>query len=165
MRNKDTSFINQLKNLQYGQQFLAILILLFVLALAWIFVGIFAGQQTSAISPAQKKAAAALTPQLDVTVLEEIESKRVYSDDELSTFPIYKVIPIDRGRQQAIVPITYQEETEDNQPSGSGGLNSLIETDEEPEASESAANEGTSNQEVPVIEEPESENTPTVTIE
>ena len=156
MRNKDTSFINQLKNLQYGQQFLAILILLFVLAFAWIFVGIFAGQQTSAISPAQKKAAAALTPQLDVTVLEEIESKRVYSNDELSTFPIYKVIPIDRGRQQAIVPITYQEETEDN---------SLIETQAEPESSSSAEPEVTSNQEIPVTEPQQGDNTNPVTLE
>lgn len=115
------SFVDQLKSLKHGQQLLAMVILLLVVSIAWIFLGIFAGQQSTSISPAQKKAAAPLTPQLDESILEEIENKRVYTQSELDSFPIYKIISINRGKEQSIVPITFDENelTEDSRSSGS----------------------------------------------
>lgn len=118
---RKTSFVDQLKNLKHGQQLLAMAILLLVVSVAWIFLGIFTGQQSSSITPAQKKASAPLTPQLDETILEEIENKKVYSESELDTFPIYKIISINRGKEQTIVPITFDESelSEDSKPRGS----------------------------------------------
>jgi len=106
---RKNSFIDQLKSLRRGQQLLAIIILLLIVSIGWIFLGIFAGQQTSKISPELTKAASPLTPQLDDTILEEIENKHEYTKEELENFPIYKVISINRGKEQTIVPISYDE--------------------------------------------------------
>lgn len=119
------SFVDQLKNLKHGQQLLAMGILLLVISVAWIFLGIFAGQQSTIITSAQKKAATPLTPQLDETVLAEIENKRAYTQSELENFPIYKVISIDRGRQQTVVPITFDENELIENTRRSGTLQSL----------------------------------------
>lgn len=127
--------MDQLKSLKHGQQLLAIVILLLVLSIGWIFLGIFAGQQSSRISPAQKKAATPLTPQLDETILETIENKRVYSDSELSNFPIYKVISVNRGKEKTIVPITFDESELNEEGNQSGSLEDIL-TEQEQETTD-----------------------------
>ncbi len=129
---KKNSLTDQIKNLKHGQQLLASAILFLVLVLAWIFVGIFAGQQESKISPTLKKAALPLTPDLNEEILTELEEKRVYTEDELANFTIYKIITTDRGKQQSIVPITvFAEDLEAQEESGSS-----LKTTDVPESEE-----------------------------
>ena len=116
---RKNSMIDQIKSLRHGQQLLAIVILFLVLTFAWIFLSIFAGQRESTISPALQNAAKPLTPQIDEATLETIENKRSYSDEELDNFTIYKIITVNRGKEQKVVPITYDETEEEYQVSGS----------------------------------------------
>ncbi len=122
---KKKNLIDQLKSLKHGQQFLAIVILFLVLSVAWIFLSIFAGHQESKISPALQKAAQPLTPQIDEATLEKIEAKHYYTHDELGSFPIFKVITTNRGKEQTIVPITY-DETGRQKKKPSGSLESIL---------------------------------------
>lgn len=146
------SVIDQLKALKHGQQLLAIVILLLVLSIGWIFLGIFAGQQSSRISPAQKQAATPLTPQLDESVLEEIENKRVYDESELSNFPIYKVITVNRGKEKTIVPITFDENELNEEANRSGSLEDILDRTENTEPVES----GTTQNEIDQTTSPSS---------
>ena len=131
---KKNSITDQLKQMKHGQQIFAIIILIFVLVLSWIFVEIFSGQQQTKISPALTKAALPLTPQLDTEVLTEIEEKRVFTAQELENFPIYKVISINRGKEQTVVPISVDSADleEDSSPGSGASLSDIVpQTDQE----------------------------------
>ncbi|NCN50998.1 MAG: hypothetical protein GW925_00925 [Candidatus Pacebacteria bacterium] len=132
---RKNSFIDQLKSLRHGQQLLAIIILLLIVSIGWIFLGIFAGQQTSKISPELTKAASPLTPQLDDTILEEIENKHEYTKEELENFPIYKVISINRGKEQTIVPISYDESEQEEKSKPTVTLDKIAAPSPDPQTS------------------------------
>ncbi len=100
------SLTNQLKNLQQSQQLLAIAILFLVVVFSWVFIEMFTEQQKSTISPALTKAALPLTPTLDLKTIDSLESKHYFSSDELASFPIYKFISTENGKESIIVPIT-----------------------------------------------------------
>ena len=94
-----------IKKLQQSKQFLAILILLFVALLFWIIVSLISSQTTEKISPELQKLAKPLTPVIDTQVFEKIAAKRQYSNEELSSFTIYKVLVSKDGRTERVVPL------------------------------------------------------------
>ncbi len=94
-----------IKKLQQSKQFLAILILLFVALLFWIIVSLISSQTTEKISPELQRLAKPLTPVIDTQVFERITAKRQYSNDELSSFTIYKVLVSKDGRTERVVPL------------------------------------------------------------
>ncbi|MBP7842844.1 hypothetical protein KA017_02470, partial [Candidatus Woesebacteria bacterium] len=94
-----------IKKLQQSKQFLAILILLFVALLFWIIISLISSQTTEKISPELQKLAKPLTPVIDTQVFEKITAKRQYSNEELSSFTIYKVLVSKDGRTERVVPL------------------------------------------------------------
>lgn len=144
---RETNLLDQIKNLRHSQQLLAIAALFLVVTIGWIFLGIFTGQQNSKISPLQKKAAAPLTPQIDEEVLKEIEGKRVYTDAELSNFPIYKVISVNRGKEKTIVPITFDENDLEEKSQPSVTLETITQTNPTETSTQSSETSSQENQE------------------
>ncbi len=96
---------NEFSKLKQNQKLLAILILFFVCTIAWTVASLFSSQTTSNISPKLLKISKPLNPVLDVEVLSKLEQKRLYTEEDLVDFPIYKIIITDSGRGERIVNI------------------------------------------------------------
>ena len=87
MNNND--FQKQLAKLRRNKRFLWFGVLFFVLVILWILVSIFATTKTSSISPELRDLSKSFVPRLESKVFDNILIKRFFSEDELSTFPIY----------------------------------------------------------------------------
>ena len=105
-----------IKKLQQSKQLLAILILLFVALLFWIIVSLISSQTTEKISAELQKLAKPLTPVIDTKVLERITAKRKYSNEELSSFAIYKVVVSKDGRTERVVPLEFTVDDLEQKP-------------------------------------------------
>jgi len=79
----------QITKLRRDKKILWLGILFFVLVVLWILVGIFATSRTSSIDPELRELARPFVPRLESKVFEEILTKKVFDDGELSYFPIY----------------------------------------------------------------------------
>jgi len=99
--------VTTLKSLNNQQNFLRILIFSVVTIMIWIAFTIFRTQQTTQISPELQKMALPLTPTIDMDVISRIDQKKSYSDQELSSFPVYGLV-IDKTGQQTIQIINGQ---------------------------------------------------------
>jgi len=142
----DNTIKKDIKKLKQNKLFLTILILLFVSMLFWIIVSLIGSQNTEKISTELTLISKPLTPVIDTEIFDTLEQKRVYSQDELSGFTIYKVIVSRDGRTQAVVPIEVtiddlepQEAQNDTKPTRSL-LNDAVSQDElQSESSESSS--------------------------
>jgi hypothetical protein len=85
------NFKQQLEKIKTQRKLLLILIFAFIATVVWIGGSIFMSQQKTKISDEVKLLARPLTPSLDVEVFERIETKKTYSDEDLTEFPIYKI--------------------------------------------------------------------------
>jgi len=84
---------------------LIFLVLLAIGGVIWVFVSIYASQNTTTLPPEATAAATPLDPNLNTAVLDKLETKSIYSEEELANFPIY-VIKTDRfTRTQTVVPL------------------------------------------------------------
>lgn len=99
------SFSKELSKLRRNQQILTILVLLFVTMAVWILVSLASSQRTSKITPEVKQMALPLTPTLDTTAIDKLESKVTYTEEELSTFPINVIYTDPRSQQETVVPL------------------------------------------------------------
>lgn len=102
---KQDTVKKDIKKLRQNKQFLAMLILLFVIMLFWIIISLISSQTSEKISPELQKLSKALTPAIDTIVFEDIAQKRQYSESELSAFTIFKVLTSRDGRTQRVVPL------------------------------------------------------------
>lgn len=75
----------------------------------WVGFSLFHSQRTSSISPELTKLALPLTPTINQAVLESLEAKQTYTDQELSGFTIYKTVRLSDSRTEAIVPLAVSE--------------------------------------------------------
>lgn len=101
----DNTIKRDIKKLKQNKLFLTILILLFVSMLFWIIISLVSSQSSEKIPAELTLISKPLTPVIDTEILSTIEQKRVYTQDELSGFTIYKVIVSRDGRTQTVVPI------------------------------------------------------------
>lgn len=85
------TFSKEMNRLRTNQQLLTILVLLFICLIFWIIVSLFSSQTSSKISPDIKEMAKPFNPTLSTQVLDTLESKRVFSEEELANFPIYVI--------------------------------------------------------------------------
>lgn len=83
------SFSKELSHLKTNQQLLTILILLFICMVFWIIISLFSSQTSTKITPEITEMAKPFNPTLSVEVLDTLENKKNFSDQELSNFPIY----------------------------------------------------------------------------
>lgn len=109
--NSQRSFHSELSRLKQRKDLLTILVLLFVCAFAWAIVSVFSAQKKSTISPDLVKLSKPLSPLLDTAVLDTLEGRRQFSDDELVNFPIYKIYTNSTTQKESIVPIDFVEPT------------------------------------------------------
>jgi hypothetical protein len=85
------NFQTQFQRLRQREELLAIMLFLFVIVVFWIIVSVFSSQQTTGVEAAQQKLAAPLSPSLDLSVIDTLEQKKIYSSPELSDFPVYTI--------------------------------------------------------------------------
>ncbi|MDH5533377.1 MAG: hypothetical protein OEX81_03055 [Candidatus Pacebacteria bacterium] len=95
----------KLSNLKIKQQALYVLIFSFVTVLIWISGSLFKSQRKSGISPDLLELATPLSPTINIELINRIEQSSNYSDQELASFQIYKIIKSKDGRIQQVVPI------------------------------------------------------------
>jgi hypothetical protein len=95
----------KLSNLRVKQQALYIMIFSFVTVVIWITGSLFRSQKKTGISPDLLELAKPLSPTINVDVIDSIEDRKVYSDQELFEFQIYKIIKSRDGRTEQVVPI------------------------------------------------------------
>lgn len=93
-----------LEKLKTNRTFLIVLILLFVCAIFWTSLSLFSSQNDTKISTEQKKLAQPLNPNLDLRTISQLETKKYFSDVELSNFQIFKLIT-DGASASRVVPI------------------------------------------------------------
>lgn len=113
---KQPSLAQELQNLQKNRQFLAIMVLLFVCVMFWTGITLFASQRSTKLDEHLVKLAEPLNPTLDEAVISQIEAKQYSSSEELTSFPIYKIILTTEGDK--IVPIDTPEDFFDKQSTG-----------------------------------------------
>lgn len=110
MTKSTQSLHNEFKQLHRNRVLLVGAILLLVCVIAFVSVQIAVSKTTEQITPQQRRFASALTPSFDTSVLEKLESKRYYTDEELSSFTIYKLFEDSRSSSLLVVPIETDEE-------------------------------------------------------
>lgn len=94
-----------LAKLRSNKQFLTILVLLFVSTLFWITISLVSSQSKEEISKELTLLAKPLVPNIDKETLSRIEKKHSYSQEELSSFTIYKILTTRDGKTDKVVPL------------------------------------------------------------
>jgi len=100
---------SQLKQLKHRNTLIVILVLLFISIFIWTGVSIISSTTTSQLPENIKKLAIPLNPSIDRQILSGIENKQVLSDQELESFPIYKLILDKRTNSERVVTIDMDE--------------------------------------------------------
>jgi len=100
----------KLTGLRFKQQALYVMIFSFVTVVVWIGGSLFSSQKRTGVSPELLELAKPLNPTINTSLLEEIEARKSYTDEELKYFQVYKIIKSKDGRIQQIVPIESQLE-------------------------------------------------------
>lgn len=99
------SFSRELNKLRTSQQILTILVLLFICMVFWIIVSLFSSQNSSKITPDMTEKAAQFSPTLSTQVMDGLQNKRVFTDEELSNFPIYVIQKDTNDQTERIVEL------------------------------------------------------------
>ncbi|GEM_PF-5130340 len=99
----------ELDKIKQNQTFLVIGVLLFTLLFVWGAASLFASQQQTVITAAQKEMAAALQPVINAEVIDELARKPFYTESELTNFTIYKILRGSDGNKY-VVPIETETE-------------------------------------------------------
>lgn len=100
----------KLSGLRFKQQALYLMIFSFVTVVVWIGGSLFSSQKRTGVSPELLELAKPLNPTINTALLDEIESRKNYTDEELKYFQVYKIIKSKDGRIQQVVPIESQLE-------------------------------------------------------
>lgn len=79
----------QLAKLRRDKRLLWLGVLFFVMVVFWILASIFATSKTSSVSAELRELAKSFVPRLESKVFDEIMSKRLFSHEELGSFPVY----------------------------------------------------------------------------
>jgi hypothetical protein len=102
-------FEKQLDKIRRQKKLLIALILFFVVILTWILVSIFATQARHAVSPELIKLAEPLVPSLNKQLLEDLQGRAYFTDEQLENFSIYVVLS-ERGEDAGkVIDIINQE--------------------------------------------------------
>jgi hypothetical protein len=97
--------MNYLHGLKQKQAFLRILIFSLVTVIIWVGLSIFRTQQQTSVSSELQKLSEPLNPNINTTVLDRIEQKRVYSAEELTNFTIYRIVVDKNGKEEIVTEL------------------------------------------------------------
>lgn len=81
-----------LQTLQHQQIFLRILLFSFTTVIIWLAFSIFLSQHRTEISPELQQLAIPLNPNIHLDVIDQIQQKRTFTDQELQDFPITRIV-------------------------------------------------------------------------
>jgi hypothetical protein len=112
MATKSLTLAEQFAKLKEQRSLMVGLLFLLVIVVFWIGLGLFSSQQKFAVPKELRDLAKPLTPTVDEEALARVEKKQTYSDGELASFTIYKVVVAEDIKQLRLVDITYQEAEE-----------------------------------------------------
>ena len=91
--------------LKHKQEILVIFSLLLVCIIFWITISVFSSQQKTKITPELTKMAKILNPAIKTESLDSLSTKKIYSESELTQFPIYTIVYDKRTQVGKIVLI------------------------------------------------------------
>jgi hypothetical protein len=100
----------KLAGLRIKQRVLYLLIFSFVTVLVWVGGSLFSSQSKSGISAELKNLAKPLNPVINVDLIREMGQKKHFTDQELESFQIYKLLKTKDGRAKRIIPIDSNED-------------------------------------------------------
>ncbi len=132
--NSRSEIKKDLQGLKTNRQFLTILILLFVSILFWISISLITSQSKEEISKELTNLAKPLIPNFDRDTLLKIQDKHSYTQQELSSFVIYKILVSRNGKDEKVVPI--EVTIDDIEPKATAvplpknNLNALLESED-----------------------------------
>lgn len=102
-------FEKQLEKIRRQKKLLIALILFFVVILTWILISIFASQTGHVIGPELVKLAKPLVPSIDTKLLDDLQARSFFTEEELEEFSIY-VLLSERGEDAGkVIDVTNQE--------------------------------------------------------
>jgi hypothetical protein len=91
--------------LKQKKQSLTIMILLMICVFGWVIVSVFSSQKESKVDPTLTVLAKPLTPVLDTEVFNTLQGKRSFTDEELASFPIYRIVVDPKTQTETIISI------------------------------------------------------------
>ncbi len=99
-----------LHQLHQRQRILQILLFSLITIVVWVAFELFRSQRSSSISAELKKAAQSINPNIDETVIAQLEQKEFFTPADLANFPIYKLVPSADGRSESKVTIDVSDD-------------------------------------------------------
>ena len=137
MNNNDIQ--KQLIKLRRNKKILWLGILFLVLVIFWILVSIFATTKTSVISPELRELSKPFISRLESKVFDEILTQQIFSEEELSSFPIF-ILDQTVYDDNKLINIIHEETESSSMPGNNTSFweNDLVDSSEEQEASEAA---------------------------
>lgn len=81
-----------LQSLQQKQLFLQLLIFSFATVLVWVGASLFLSQQHTGISAELQQLAKPLNPNIDIQVIDQIQQKQTFSQQDLQNFTVLRLI-------------------------------------------------------------------------
>ena len=114
------AFQGQIVALKHKKFLFTFLIFLLIVTMAWVTASLFTSQNKLKISTDFKEMSKPLTPNLDLTIFEQLQEKQFYDKDQLDEFPIYYIYRSKDGKESKIMQIGTEVEvspTKKPQPS------------------------------------------------
>lgn len=113
-----------LAHLYKRQQILQLATFTLITIFIWIGFSLFRSQKKTAISAEQTLLSQPLTPSINTQVIESLEQKKYYQDEELQDFPIYKILVESNKntRKTATKSAQPQSEIESSIPTSLGSI-------------------------------------------
>lgn len=102
---------NSINQLKQQQHLLQIGIFTLVTVVVWIGLSLFRSQSKTQVDTTLQKLALPLTPSIDAEVIDRLEQKKLFTEAELSGFPIYKFLDTKSGTEQRVVTIDYVDDS------------------------------------------------------
>lgn len=99
---QNTDYLNILQRLRRKEGLFRVLMFTLVTVLCWIGFSILWTQQTTTITSDVQRLTNPLSPNINRDAFTEIANRRTFTDEELASFPIYKVL-IDADGNRTIV--------------------------------------------------------------
>ena len=93
---------SSLSQLKQKQTIVRILVFSLVTVMIWVGFSLFRSQRKTVISPDLQQLALPLNPNLDLETVSRIEQKRSFQPDELSNFPVYRLVRDQSGKEQLV---------------------------------------------------------------
>jgi hypothetical protein len=126
----------QIGGLRRNQQFLYIGLFTLVAVIVWVAGSLFQSQRKTGISSELQKMALPLNPNINTFVIDRIESKTSYSNEELAEFEIFRLRVEEDNRSRAAQPA---ETTEESTSQSTGpSISDLLLPEPTPDSSPSA---------------------------